>query len=364
MSTKRREGCPTTQADSHFTSVLDVRWARNDERVATTTYKIRISPQFWRPTTTKWREGCAATCKIRISPQFRTSDDHEVTRGLRGDLKIRISPQFWTSDEHETTRGWSPVLIDQTHPALKKKENFKEVLIHNHSQQIFSADFFSRSSQQIFSAEFLSRSFSADLLSRSSQQIFSFAVVRGWWSAIVLSFLSFAVVRVGGQLLSYHLLWSVQQIFSADFLSRVSQQIFLSRSSQQIFSADLLICCGQGLVVSYCLIILIICCGQGLVVSYCLIICCGQFSRSSQQIFSAEFLSRSFSADLLSRSSQQIFSFAVVRGWWSAIVLSFLSFAVVRGWWSAIVLSFLSCCQGLVVSYCLIMLVVYTAWVL
>ena len=27
--------------------------------------------------------------------------------------------------------------------------------------------------------------------------------------------------------------------------------------------------------VSYCLIILIICCGQGLVVSYCLIICCG-----------------------------------------------------------------------------------------
>ena len=32
-----------------------------------------------------------------------------------------------------------------------------------------------------------------------------------------------------------------------------------------------------------------------------------------------------FSADLLSRS------FAVVRGWWSAIVLSF---AVVRGWWS------------------------------
>ena len=37
-----------------------------------------------------------------------------------------------------------------------------------------------------------------------------------------------------------------------------------------------------------------------------------------------------------------VLSFAVVRGWWSAIVLSFLSFAVVRGWWSAIVLSFLS----------------------
>ena len=104
--------------------------------------------------------------------------------------------------------------------------NFKEVLIHNHSQQIFSADFFSRSSQQIFSADFLQQIFSADLLSRSSQQI-----------------------------------------FSADLLSRSSQQIFsadlLSRSSH-----CLIICCGQGLVVSYCLII---CCGQGLVVNYCLI---------------------------------------------------------------------------------------------
>ena len=59
MSTKRREGCERTQADSHFTSVLDVRRARNDERVATTTCKLRISPQFW------------------------TSDEHEVTRGLR-----------------------------------------------------------------------------------------------------------------------------------------------------------------------------------------------------------------------------------------------------------------------------------------
>ena len=80
-------------------------------------------------------------------------------------------------------------------PCVKKERNFKEVLIHNHSQQIFSADFFSRSSQQIFSADFLQQIFSADLLSRSSQQIFS------------------------------------QQIFSADLLSRFFQQIF---------SADLL----------------------------------------------------------------------------------------------------------------------------
>ena len=101
-----------------FTTVLDVRRARNDERVARGPRPIRISPQFWtsdehevtrglrrrsqkfafylsfgRPTTTKWREGCAAILKSRISPQFRTFDEHEVTR------------------------GWSPVLVNQTHPA-------------------------------------------------------------------------------------------------------------------------------------------------------------------------------------------------------------------------------------------------------
>ena len=156
-------------------------------------------------------------------------------------------------------------------PCVKKERNFKEVLIRNHSQQIFSADFFSRSSQQIFSADFLQQIFSADLLSRVSLSRFS------------------------------------QQIFSADFFSRSSQQIFSADFLQQILSADLL----------------------------------SRFSlsRFSQQIFSADFLSRSsqqiFSADLLI-----VLSFAVVRGWWSAIVLSFLSFAVVRGWWSAIVLSF------------------------
>ena len=135
-----------------------------------------------------------------------------------------------------SARGWSPVLIDFSRSCVKKADFLKQILIQQiilsrssqqiflsrSSQQIFSADFLSRSSQQIFSADLLSRSsqqiFSADLLSRSSQQIFSFAVVRGWWSACLII---------------------------------------------------LIICCGQGLVVSYCLII---CCGQGLVVSYCLII--------------------------------------------------------------------------------------------
>ncbi|MCV6577215.1 MAG: hypothetical protein OIF58_15940, partial [Cohaesibacter sp.] len=142
------------------------------------------------------------------------------------ELQNICSPQFWASDEHEVTRGLSPagVKIKPTR-RKKKKAIFKEVLIHSHSQQIFSAEPFSADllsaailsrssqhsqSQQIFSAQ----PFSADLLS------YHVAVVRGWWSAIV--------------------------------------------------SSD---CCGQGLVVSCCLII---CCGQGLVVSYCVIICCGQ----------------------------------------------------------------------------------------
>ena len=78
---------------------------------------------------------------------------------------------------------------------------------------------------------------------------------------------------------------------------------------------------------------------------------------------------------------------AVVRGWWSTILIMLLwsrvggqlfssrccgqglvanyshHVAVVRGWWSAIVSS--CCCgQGLVVSYSLIMLVVNSAHVL
>ena len=180
------------------------------------------------------------------------------------------------SDERVVSRLGQP-----NPPCVKKERNFKEVLIHNHSQQIFSAqpfsaDLLSRFSQQIFSADLLSRSsqqiFSADLLSRSSQHSHS------------------------------------QQIFSADLLSTaISQQIFCCGQGL-VVSYCLIICCGQGLVVSYCLII---CCGQGLVVSYCLIICCGQG------------LVVSYCLQLL---SDQLLSFAVVRGWWSAIVLSC--------WWS------------------------------
>ena len=153
MSTKRREGCDDDVQNSHFTTVLDVRRARSDERVARRSQKFAFHHSFGRPTSTKWREG-----------------------GLP---------------------SWS------TKPTLRKKKK-----------------------------EILKKSWSTTILSRSSADLL--------------------------QILSR----SSQQIFSADFLSRSSH--------------CLIICCGQGLVVSYCLIILIICCGQGLVVSYCLIICCGQ----------------------------------------------------------------------------------------
>ena len=102
-----------------FTTVLDVRWARNDERVARLQRPIRISPQFWtsdehevtrglrrrstkfafhhsfgRPTSTKWREGC---------------EGHVQNLHFTTVLDVRRA----RSDE----LGWSPVLVNQTHPA-------------------------------------------------------------------------------------------------------------------------------------------------------------------------------------------------------------------------------------------------------
>ena len=202
-------------------------------------------------------------------------------------------------------------------PCVKKERNFKEVLIHNHSQQIFSADFFSRSSQQIFSADFLQQIFSADHLSR------------------------FSLSRFSQQIFFSR---SSQQIFSADFLSahflsRSSQQIFsadlLSRSSQQIFSADLLIVLSFA-VVRGCHLLWSGVGGQ--LLSYHLL---WSLSRFFQQIFSADLLSRFSSADVLSRSSQQIFSqqifsFAVVRGChllWSGVGGQLLSYHLL---WSGV----------------------------
>ena len=305
----------------HFTTVLDVRWARNDERVARRPRPIRISPQFWtseehettrglrprvtkfafhhsfgRPTTTKWREGCDGDVQ---NSHFTSVLD---VRWARNDERVARRSQkfaFHHSFGRPTSTKWREGGLPSwsTKPTLRKK---KEIL-----KKSWSTTILSRSSQQIFSAD-PQQIFSADLLSRFSQQIFS---------ADFLSRSSHS--RSSQQIFSADLL---QQIFSADLLSRSSHQIFsavlLSRSSQQIFSANLLsyhVAVVRGWWSAITAILSrssqpSCCCGQGLVVSFW------------------------WSAIVL--------SFAVVRGWWSAIVLSFLSFAVVRGWWSAIVLSF------------------------
>ena len=99
-------------------------------------------------------------------------------------------------------------------------------------------------------------------------------------------------------------------------------------------------------------------------------------SSSSQQPFVAAILNSHFSAALLSSHSHQLFSgfggqpfssrrcgqglvvsYCLIMLLWSGVGGQLLSHhvAVVRGWWSAIVTS--CCCgQGLVVSYCHIML--------
>ena len=96
-STKWREGCDDDVQTSHFTSVLDVRRARSDERVATTTCKLRISPQFW------------------------TSDEHEVTRGLR---RRSANFAFHHSFGRPTSTKWREGGLPSwsTKPTLRKKK--------------------------------------------------------------------------------------------------------------------------------------------------------------------------------------------------------------------------------------------------
>ena len=59
-----------------FTTVLDVRRARSDEKVHGNTEKIAFHHSFGRPTITFCVKGCSASSKICISPQFWASDDH------------------------------------------------------------------------------------------------------------------------------------------------------------------------------------------------------------------------------------------------------------------------------------------------
>ena len=124
-SSARRPRQPAAYKNHHSTTVLVVRPARSDERVAPSTEQFAFHHSFGHPMRTQ---------RICISPQFWASDKHEVRRWLRQlkNLhfttvlgvrrarsheatrrekfagKIRISPQFWASDEHEVTRGLLP----------------------------------------------------------------------------------------------------------------------------------------------------------------------------------------------------------------------------------------------------------------
>ena len=75
-STKWRKGCTVQLKNLHFTTVLDVRRARSDERVARAHREFAFHHSFGRPTITFCVKGCFGDVKICISPQFWASDNH------------------------------------------------------------------------------------------------------------------------------------------------------------------------------------------------------------------------------------------------------------------------------------------------
>ena len=56
--------------NAHFTTALGARHARSDERVARWRQKCPFYHSFERPTHTKYRKSCSATCKMFVLPQF------------------------------------------------------------------------------------------------------------------------------------------------------------------------------------------------------------------------------------------------------------------------------------------------------
>ena len=244
------KGLRERAANLHFTWVLDVRQAQNDERVASAKWKFAFHHSFGRPTSTKWREGCVGNLKSLhvttvLDVRRARSDERVARRRANSHFTTVLGVRRARSDERVVSRRCQPNPPDVKR-RKKKKEIFQEVLIHSHSQQLFSAAIRSSHSQQ-------------PLLSSSSQQPFSPAILRVWWSAILITSLWSGV---GGQLLSHHVA-VVRGWWSAIVTS---------------------CCCGQGLVVSYCHIMLL-------------------WSGVGGQLLSHHV--------------------AVVRGWWSAIVTFF-----------------------------------------
>ena len=107
------KGLHRRRKNLHFTTVLDVRRARSDERVARAHREFAFHHSFRRPTITFCVKDCfgelknlhfttvlgvrrslfalrvaSASSRICISPQFWASDHHFLREGLLGDVKI------------------------------------------------------------------------------------------------------------------------------------------------------------------------------------------------------------------------------------------------------------------------------------
>ena len=87
------KGLPVQLKNLHFTTVLDVRRARSDERVARAHREFAFHHSFGRPTMTFCVKGCLGHVKICISPQSWASDDHFLRQGL---LRRRENLHFTT----------------------------------------------------------------------------------------------------------------------------------------------------------------------------------------------------------------------------------------------------------------------------
>ena len=79
--------------NSRFTTVLNVRHVRSDERVDRRSEKFAFYHSFERATRPKWRKGRSASSEIWILPQFWASDTHEVTRGLSNPQVRSLRPR-------------------------------------------------------------------------------------------------------------------------------------------------------------------------------------------------------------------------------------------------------------------------------
>ena len=128
-----------------FTTVLSVRHARNHERVATVSRRIRVLPQFWTSDTSKVTKGSLGDVKnLRFTTVLNVRhvrSDERVDRrrekfafyhsferptrpkwrkGRSASSEICILPQFWASDTHEVTRGLSNPQVRSLRPRQKK----------------------------------------------------------------------------------------------------------------------------------------------------------------------------------------------------------------------------------------------------